>query len=188
VTNLNEEVAPKRMELLRELMPKATTVGVLVNPSSPVIAERFPRALEPTARAFGMQLHVVRASTEHDLDAAFASLAQVQADALLISPDDFFNSQVEQLAARALRQAMPAIYQHRRFAAAGDLASYGSNEREYYHLVGRQTGKILNGEKPADLPVQQSTQLELFINVNTAKTLGIALPLTLIGRADELIE
>jgi putative ABC transport system substrate-binding protein len=188
VTNLNEEVAPKRLEVLRELLPRATTIGVLVNPTSTTIAERFPLALQPTARALGMQLHVVHASTERDFDTVFAALAQLRADALVISPDDFFNSHGEQLAARALRQALPAIHQYRPFAAAGGLVSYGSNETEYYRLVGIQVGKVLNGEKPADLPVQQSTKVELIVNVKTAKALGVTLPLTLTVRADELIE
>ena len=188
VTNLNEEVAPKRLELLRELLPRAATIGVLVNPTSTTIAERFPLALQPTARALAMQLHVVHASAERDFDTVFAALAQLRADALVISPDDFFNSYGEQLAARALRQALPTIHQYRPFAAAGGLVSYGSNETEYDRLVGIQVGKVLNGEKPAELPVQQSTKVELIINLKTAKTLGITVPLTLSVRADELIE
>jgi putative ABC transport system substrate-binding protein len=188
VTNLNEEVGQKRLELLRDLLPKATTVAVLVNPTSSTIAERYMRVLQPTGRALGMQLHVLQASTEHDLDAAFQRVAQLGADALVISPDVFFSSQSEQIAARALRQAVPAIFQYRRFAAAGGLVSFGTDETEYYRLVGIQTAKILSGAKPADLPVRRSTKVELIINLKTATALGITVPPSIVARADEVVE
>jgi putative ABC transport system substrate-binding protein len=188
IANMNAEVGPKRLEILRELLPRATSVGVLVNPTSPALTEEFLRALQPAASAFGLQLHVLEANAERDLETAFASLAQLRADALVIGPDIFFNTHIEQLAALSLRHAVPTIYQYRPFAAAGGLVSYGTDEAEYYRLVGGYAGRILKGEKPADLPVQQSTKVELIINLKTARALGIAVPLSLLGRADEAIE
>jgi ABC-type uncharacterized transport system substrate-binding protein len=187
ITNLNVEVGPKRLELLRELLPTATIIAVLVNPTSP-IAEPFARAMQTAARTLGQQVHVLQASSEQDFDKVFADLAQLRAGALVISPDVFFNTRSEQLAALSLRHAVPAIYQYREFAAAGGLISYGSDETEYYRLIGVYAGKILKGEKPADLPVVQSTKVEMILNLKTAKTLGITVPLPLIGRADEVIE
>jgi ABC-type uncharacterized transport system substrate-binding protein len=187
VTNLNVEVAQKRLELLHELLPTATVIAALVNPTS-ALTEPFLQALQPAARALGVQLRVLQASTDRDLDAAFAKLVELRASALVISPDIFFNAHTEQLAALSLRHAMPTIFQHRTFVAAGGLLSYGSDESEYYRLVGIQAGKILKGEKPADLPVMQSTKVELMINLKTAKALGINVPLPLLGRADEVIE
>jgi ABC-type uncharacterized transport system substrate-binding protein len=157
--NLNVEVGPKRLELLRELMPMATSIAVLVNPTNPILTEEYSRALQAAAPAFGLQLHILHASTERDLDTVFATLFQLRAEALVIAPDIFFNARSEQLAAMALRHAMPAIYQYRAFVRAGGLISYGSSEKEYYRLVGIYTGKILKGEKPGDLPVQQSTKV-----------------------------
>jgi putative ABC transport system substrate-binding protein len=188
VTNQNAEIGGKRLEFLRELLPKVTTIAVLSNPTNATLAEQFLSALQATARTLGMQLHSVQASTERDLDAVFATLVQLRADALVIGPDVFFNSQGEQLAARALRHAMPTVYQYRPFAAAGGLVSYGASETEYYRLLGIQVGKILNGQKPADLPVQQSTKIELIINLGTAKALGITVPQSILARADEVIE
>jgi putative tryptophan/tyrosine transport system substrate-binding protein len=185
VTNLNVEVGQKRLELLRELLPAATNIAVLVNPSAPAVTEQFMRALQAAAPALGMQLHVVQASTDHDLDTVFAAL---RADALVIGPYLFFNSRMEQLGALTLRHAVPAIFTYRKFVAAGGLISYGANETESYRLVGIYTGKILKGAKPGDLPVQRSTKVELMINLKTAKALGITVPLVLSGRADELIE
>jgi putative ABC transport system substrate-binding protein len=187
VTNLNVEVAQKRLELLHELLPTATVIAALVNPTS-ALTEPFLQALQPAARALGVQLRVLQASTDRDLDAAFAKLVELRASALVISPDTFFNAHTEQLAALSLRHAMPTIFQQRTFVAAGGLLSYGSDESEYYRLVGIQAGKILKGEKPADLPVMQSTKVELMINLKTAKALGINVPLPLLGRADEVIE
>jgi putative ABC transport system substrate-binding protein len=169
------------------LLPTATIIAVLVNPTSP-IAEPFARAMQTAARTLGQQVHVLQASSEQDFDKVFADLAQLRAGALVISPDVFFNTRSEQLAALSLRHAVPAIYQYREFAAAGGLISYGSDETEYYRLIGVYAGKILKGEKPADLPVVQSTKVEMILNLKTAKTLGITVPLPLIGRADEVIE
>jgi putative ABC transport system substrate-binding protein len=188
ITNLNLELGPKRLELLRELIPTATIIALLINPTSPSIAEDFLRALQPAASTLRLQLHVLQASTEQDFDRAFAALAQLRADALLIMPDVFFNSRIEQLAALSLRHLVPAIFEYRPFVAAGGLISYGSDETEYYRLVGIYAGRILKGEKPADLPVVQSTKVELLINLKTAKALGITVPLALSGRADEVIE
>jgi putative tryptophan/tyrosine transport system substrate-binding protein len=188
VTNLNVEMGPKRLELLRELLPNATTIAVLINPNSRALGDRFLQALQPAARVLGMQLRVFNASTKSDIDTVFAALAQHQASALLLCPDVFFNSQVEQFAALGIRHAVPVMAHYRPFVKAGGLLSYSSDESEYYRLVGLQTGKILRGEKPADLPVMQSTKVELTINLKTAKALGITVPLSLLGRADEVIE
>jgi putative tryptophan/tyrosine transport system substrate-binding protein len=187
VANLNVEVGPKRLELLHELLPTATIIAVLENPTSPT-AEPFSRALQPAARALGLQLHVLHASTDRDFDTVFATLVQLRADALVISPDTFFGTRSEQLAGLALQHAVPAIYQYRPFAAAGGLMSYGSDQTEYYRLVGIYTGKVLKGEKPANLPVVQSTKVELIINLKTARALGLTVPLPLLGRPDEVIE
>jgi putative tryptophan/tyrosine transport system substrate-binding protein len=188
ITNLNVEVGPKRLELLRELLPTANIIAVLVNPTSPALAEPFVRTLTTAASTLGLTLHVLNASSDHDFDTVFATVAQLRADALVIGPDVFFNTRIEQLAALTLRHAMPAIYQYRPFVAAGGLISYGTDETEYYRLVGTYTGRILKGEKPADLPVVQSTKVELIINLKTAKALGLTVPLSLLGRADEVIE
>jgi putative tryptophan/tyrosine transport system substrate-binding protein len=188
ITNLNVEVGPKRLELLRELVPNATIIALLVNPTNPSLAEPFTRAIKAAAGTLGLQLHVLEASSDQDIDRAFAALVQLRTDALVIMPDVFFNTRTRELAALALRHGMPAIYAYRPFVAAGGLISYGADETQYYHLLGAYTGKILKGERPADLPVQQSTKVELIINLKTAKALGITVPLALSGRADELIE
>jgi len=188
VTNLGVEVGPKRLELLHELLPTATAIAVLVNPANPALAEPFLRSLQPVARALGVQLHVLNASTDRDFDTVFATLAQLRAAALLIMPDVLFTTRAEQLAALSLRYAVPTICEYRPFTAAGGLVSYGSDEVEYYRLVGIYAGKILKGEKPANLPVVQSTKVELIINLKTANTLGVKVPQPLVGRADEVIE
>ena len=187
VTNLNVDVGQKRLELLRELLPTASIIAVLSNPTSQ-LSEPFLQALQPAARALGLQLHVLNASADRDFDTVFATLVQLRVSALLISPDNFFNNRAEQLAALSLRHAVPAIYQYRPFVAAGGLISYGSNETEYYRLAGSYAGRILKGEKPADLPVVQSTKVELILNLKTAKALGLTVPMSLLGRADEIIE
>jgi len=187
VTTLNVELGPKRLELLHELMPTATVVALLVNPTN-ASSEAISRELQAAARALGLQLHVQHASAERDFDAAFAALIRLRAGALVIGPDIFFLARSEQLAALTVRHAMPAIFQYRPFAAAGGLMSYGTDETEYYRLVGIYAGRVLKGEKPSDLPVQQATKVELIINLKTAKSLGITVPLPLIGRADEVIE
>jgi|SRR5215472_3973782 len=188
VTNQNAQTGPKRLELVRELLPKAARVAVIVNPASPTMVEQFRRSMEPAARSLGIEIHILQASTRSDLDAAFATSRQMRADALIIDPDIFFNSQTEDLAVRALRDAIPAIYQYRRFAEAGGLMSYGASDAEYYRLFGAQVGKILRGAKPAELPVEQATKIELIINLKTAKALGLTIPQSILARADEVIE
>ena len=188
VTLLFVEVAPKRLELLHELIPAARVMGLLVNPANPSIAEGNASGALSAARTLGLELHVLNASTEADFDAVFASLIQLRAGGLVIGGDPFFTSRQEQLAALAVRHAVPAVYENREFAAAGGLMSYGGNLPGSYGVVGIYTARILKGEKPADLPVQQSTKVELFLNLKTAKALGITVPLPLLGRADEVIE
>jgi putative ABC transport system substrate-binding protein len=187
-TQLSVEVGPKRLELARELFPGATTVALLVNPANP-LAATVSKELQAVADTLGLRLHVLHASTEADFEAAFATTAQLRAAALVIStPDPWFGSHPAQLGALALRHRVPAIYQLREFAAAGGLMSYGGSIADTYHLAGVYTGRILKGEKPADLPVVQSTKVELILNLKTAKALGITVPLPLSGRADEIIE
>src|SRR5439155_20184262 len=186
-TNLNTELGPKRLELLRELVPAATPVALLVNPPSS-LGEPDTRPLQAAARVLGLRLHVLHASTERDFDTAFARLVQLRASGLVIGTDAFFVSASEQLALLALRHAVPTIFQYREFAAAGGLMSYGGSRTDANRLAGIYTGRILKGEKPADLPVQQTTKVELIINMKTAKALGLTFPLTLLGRADEVIE
>ena len=187
-TQLTVEVGPKRLELARELFPGATTFALLVNPANP-LAATVSKDLQAVADTLGVRLHVLHASTEADFEAAFATAAQLRAAALVISTaDPLFNSHAAQLGALALRHRVPAIYQYREFAAAGGLMSYGGYATDTYRLGGVYTGRILKGEKPADLPVQQATKVELIINLKTAKALGISVPLPLSGRADELIE
>jgi putative tryptophan/tyrosine transport system substrate-binding protein len=188
ITNLGVEVGPKRLELLRELLPTATAIAVLVNPANPALAEAYLKDLQPVASNLGVQLHVLSASTDRDFDPVFARLAQLRASALLIMPDVFFTTRAEQLAALSLRNAVPAIYEYRPFTAAGGLVSYGPDEVEYYRLLGIYTGKVLKGEKPGNLPVVQSTKVELILNLKTAKALGLNVPQPLVGRADEVIE
>jgi putative tryptophan/tyrosine transport system substrate-binding protein len=186
VTNLNVEVGQKRLELLRELLPAARIIAVLVDPSdAPILTEEFLHIMQAAAAALGMELHVLNASTDRDLDTVFATL---RADALVIGPYLFFTSRFERLGALSLLHAVPAIFSNRPFVAAGGLISYGGDEKETYRLVGLYAGKILKGSNPGDLPVQRATKVELIINLKTAKSLGIAVPLALSGRADELIE
>jgi putative ABC transport system substrate-binding protein len=187
VTSLFDEVAPKRLELMHELVPTATTMALLVNPSNPN-AEAQSRDMQAAGRTLGLQLHVLHASTDRDLDALFAAAAQLRADALVIGPDPYLNSRFEQLSALTVRHAIPTIFFTREFAAAGGLMSYGADGADLYHTVGLYTGRILKGEKPADLPVQQATKVELVINLKTAKALGLTVPLALLTRADEVIE
>jgi putative ABC transport system substrate-binding protein len=187
VTTLTSEVGPKRLELLRELLPTAATIGLLINPANPGTTTGTGN-FQIAARMLGVRLLELKASAEREFDAVFAALRQQQAGGLVIGADQFFNSQIEQLAALALRNAVPTIFQYREFAAAGGLMSYGASNKEAYQLAGVYTGRILKGEKPADLPVQQATRIELTINMKTAKALGLTFPLTLLGRADEVIE
>src|SRR5262245_56153517 len=187
VTSLNVEVGPKRLELLHELAPAVNIVGLLVNPNNPN-AQTLSRDLPAVAGKLGLQLHVLHASNERDFDRVFAELVQRRAGGLVIGSDAFMSSHSEKLAALALRHALPAIYQYPEFTAAGGLMSYGSSVTELYQTAGVYAGRILKGEKPADLPVQQSTKVELIVNLKTAKTLGLTVPLPLLGRADQVIE
>jgi putative tryptophan/tyrosine transport system substrate-binding protein len=187
VSNLNVELGPKRLELLRELVPAAAIIALLINPTNPN-AETLLRDHQLAARTLDLQLHVVHASTERDIDTAFATLIQMRARALVIGPDTFFISQSKQLAALTVRHAIPAIFQYREFPLAGGLMSYGGSLTDAYRLVGVYTGRILKGEKPHNLPVQQSTKAELIINLNTAKALRLEIPPALLARADEVIE
>ena len=188
VTQSNAEIAPKRLELLHELLPTARTMALLVNPDEPAIAEPTAKEVVAAARILGLELHVLNASSEADFDGVFAKLSQLQAGGLVIVAGPGFTGHREQLGSLTLRHAMPAIFQHRAFTAAGGLMSYGSDITDAYRLTGIYTGRILKGDKPADLPVQQATKVELYINLKTAKALGIYIPLPLSGRANELIE
>jgi len=188
VTQLNWEPIPKRLELLHELLPVAGVMALLVNPTDSVYAEMQVRATLAAARTLGLKLHVLNASTERDFDAVFAKLIELQAGGLVIGGDALFNGHVKQLAALAVQHAVPAVYQWREFAEAGGLLSYGSEVTDAYRLAGVYTGRVIKGDKPKDLPVQQATKVELFINLKTAKALGITFPITLLGRADEVIE
>jgi putative ABC transport system substrate-binding protein len=161
---------------------------LLINPSNSTNAENLSRDHRAAARILGVELHVLHASNERDFETVFATLTQRRVGGLVIGTDAFFNTRIEQLAALALRHALPTIYQYREFTSAGGLMSYGGSLTEAFRLVGAYTGRILKGEKPADLPVQQATRVELTINMKTAKALGITFPLTLLGRADEVIE
>ena len=187
VTTLNFAIGPKRLELLHELVPTATIIALLVNPTN-LTAETQSRDLQAAARTLGLHLHVLHASTERDFDTVFATLVQLRATALIIGTDVLFINRSEQLAALTVRHAVPTITNYREFAAAGGLMSYGGSLTDLYRTVGAYIGRILKGEKPADLPVQQFTKVELVINLKTAKVLGLTIPLPLLGRADEVIE
>jgi putative ABC transport system substrate-binding protein len=188
VTSMNMELGPKRLELLRELLPAANVIALLVNPTNPTITQSMSRDLQSAAHGFGLQLHILNANTEADFDSVFATLSKLRAGALVIAPDALFISRNEQLADLTVRHAIPAIAQFRDFAVAGGLMSYGGSFTDGARQVGIYTGRILRGEKPADLPVQQMVKLELVINLKTAKSLGLTIPLSLLGRADEVIE
>jgi putative ABC transport system substrate-binding protein len=188
VTQASDEVAPKRLELLHELLPRAGVLALLVNPTAPQLAEPQTREVLSAAQAFGIDLHVLNASTEQDFNGIFTKLTELRAGGLLIGGDAFFTSHAKQLAALTVQHAIPAIYQWREFAAAGGLMSYGSDIRDAHRLVGIYAGRILKGDKPADLPVQQATKVEMYINLKTARALGITIPLPLSGRADEIFE
>jgi putative ABC transport system substrate-binding protein len=188
VTQLTAELIPKRLELLHELVPAAGVMALLVNPTDSVYANVQSSQALAAAHTLGLELHVLHASTERDFDAVFAKLIELRAGGLVISGDPVFVSGSEQLAALTVRHSVPAVYGSREFAAAGGLASYGGVITEAYRLAGIYTGRILKGDKPADLPVQQTTKVELYINLKTAKALGITVPLPLSGRADELFE
>ena len=184
---LTSELTGKRLELARELVPAAAVVAVLINPKSPE-AEPQLRDVQTAARAIGQQIHILNASTERDVDTAFATLVQQLDGALLVTNDAFFHDQREQLVALAARHAVPTIYDRRAYAAAGGLISYGTHYVGAFRQLGIYTARILNGTKPADLPVEQSAKFELVINLKTAKVLGLDVPPTLLARADEVIE
>jgi putative ABC transport system substrate-binding protein len=188
VTQLNSEVIPKRLELLHELLPSAGVIALLINPTDSVYAEIQSRDALAAAHTLGLDLRIVNASMERDFDSVFANLIHLRAGGLVIGGDALFNSRIEQIAALTVQQAVPAVYQWREFAAAGGLLSYGSQVTDAYRVAGVYTGRVLRGDKPADLPVQQATKVELFINLKTAKALGLDVPPTLLARADEVIE
>jgi ABC-type uncharacterized transport system substrate-binding protein len=187
VTDLAAELGQKHLELLHEAVATARIVALLVNPTNPN-AEILPRELKAAGHNLGVVLHVLHASNERDFAAAFAALSKLRAGALVIGTDAFFNRQSEQLGALTVQHAVPAIHALRPFVVAGGLMSYGGSLTESYRLAGLYTGKILNGAKSADLPVQQSTKVELIINMKTARLLGLTIPPTLLARADEVIE
>ena len=187
VTILISTLGPKRLELLHELLPSTSTIALLVNPNNPNVGADAPET-EAAANALGRRLEVLTATTERDLETAFTTMVERQAGALVVMPDPFFFARREQLVALAARYAVPTIYPVREFAVAGGLMSYGGSLPEVYRQLGIHTGKILKGAKPADLPVMQAVKIELVINLKTAKTLSLTFPITLLGRADEVIE
>ena len=184
---IGNELIAKRLELLSQLVPRARLIAVLVNPKE-ANAERVIRDVQEAARTKGLQLHVLKASSESDIDAAFASLVQLHAGALVVAADPFLSSRREQLVALASHHAVPSIYAWREFADSGGLISYGASLTSVYRLVGQYAGKVLKGAKPADLPVQQPTTFQLVINLKTAKALGLPVPKSMLTRADEVIE
>ena len=187
IANLDAELGPKQLQLLRELIPNAAAFGVLADPAFPSIQSQIAD-LQTAARTLGLQLIVVNAGTAGDLEPAFATFFQEHVGAVLVSESAFFPRRAEQLAALATRRALPAIFQFREFVVAGGLMSYGSSQGYFYHQSGILTGRILKGEKPADLPVEQITKIELVINAKTAKALGLTIPETLLATADEVIQ
>ena len=187
VTILDVELGPKRLDLLRELVPTAAIIAALINPTN-ANAEIEAKDLQTAARTLGLQLHILQASSDRDFDSIFADIVRLRVGGLVIGGDPFFNSRSERLGALALQHSVPAIYQFHAFAAYGGLVGYGASLIDAYRLVGVYAGRILKGEKPADLPVQQATKIELIINLKTAKALGLTVPLTLQTSADEVIE
>ena len=187
VTPLNDDLAPKLLEWLHELVPKAAIIGYLVNPKN-ATSDNLSRQVRVAERTIGQRVHILHASSEHDFEPAFATLDQIRAGGLCVQGDTFFNSRREQLVALATRHSIPTVYAFRDYAAAGGLMSYGTSLWDAYREVGVYAGRILKGEKPADLPVQQSVKVELVVNLKTAKALGLTFPLSLLGRADEVIE
>ena len=187
-SDLLVELHPKRLELLSELVPQARVIALLVNPNSASAAAQITREVQDAARTRGMQLPILKAGTENEIDAAFATLLQLHADGLVVSSEPFFTSRREQLVGLAARHAVPAIYALREFAASGGLISYGPSVTSTFRQLGIYAGRILKGAMPADLPVQQPTTFELVINLNTAKQLGLTVPPLILARATEVIE
>jgi ABC-type uncharacterized transport system substrate-binding protein len=188
LTTLNHALVAKRMELLHEAAPRTRSVAVLVNPTSPTLTKTTIEDAQGAARSLGLELHILYASTEADLEEAFAKMIRLQAGGLVVGTDAFFSGRLEQLAALSIRNAVPTVYQFREFAAVGGLMGYGGSLAEAFRGTGVYSGRILKGDKTGDLPVQQVTKLELYINLKTAKALGLDFPLPLIGRADEVVE
>jgi putative tryptophan/tyrosine transport system substrate-binding protein len=187
VSGLSVELVPKRLELLHELVPTASTIALLVNPTNPN-SIRQTREVQAAAHMLGLELHILHASNEHEFGTAFAELERRKAGALVLGADGFFIRRTAELAALTERHRIPTIFQDREFAVAGGLASYGASYTDAYRLFGTYAGRLLKGEKPAELPVQQATKVELVINMQTAKALGLDVSLPLLGRADEVIE
>jgi putative tryptophan/tyrosine transport system substrate-binding protein len=185
--HISADTAPKRLDLLHELMPAQKVVGLLLNPTNP-LTKSVATAVQAAAGSLGLELQIVHARTDEELDASFASLPGIHVGALVIGTDPFFTSQIEKLALMSLRLRMPAIYQYREYTAAGGVMSYGGSITSSYYNAGLYVGRILKGEKPADLPVQLSTKIELFFNLKSAKELGLTVPPSLLARADEVIE
>jgi putative ABC transport system substrate-binding protein len=188
VAQMNITITPKRLELLHELVPNARIMALLVNPADPTIAAAQSSGVSTAAQSLGIELHVLTASTERDFDAMFAKLTQLRAGGLVIGGGAFLLGRQKQLGELTLRHAMPAVSESRAFVSGGGLISYGASIADAYRLVGVYVARILKGDKPADLPVQQSTKVELYINLKTAKALGLNVPNTLVGRADEVVE
>src|SRR5262245_7383772 len=187
VVFLGTALAAKRLEIMSELAPKASTIGFLLNPNNPSAATEM-REVEAAARAMGKRVVILRTGTDREIEMASAALVRQRVDGLTIAADAFFNARLNQIVALAAHQAMPAIHFSRQFVAAGGLMSYGSSLTDGYHQAGLYAGRILKGDKPADLPVMQATKIELVINLRAARTLGLDVPPTLLARADEVIE
>jgi len=188
VSQTNVEIAPKRLQLLHEVIATAKVIGLLINPNDGALAESYTKGVQSAAQGLGLDLHVLNASATGELDGLFARVHQLGAGGLVISGGAFLTNHAEQLAVLAIRHAVPTIFQSREFALAGGLLSYGAAITEAYRLVGNYAGRILKGERTADLPVQQATKVAMFINLKTARALGLTIPLPLLGRADEVIE
>ncbi len=188
VTVLGVELMAKRLSLIRDVLPAATTIAVLVNPANPIQTETETRDVQVAANALGLRVVILRASSPGEIESAFTTVVSEGASALVVSGETFFLTQPDQLVALAARHSIPTIYENRRFTAGGGLMNYGTSVVDASRLVGTYTGRILNGEQPANLPVQQATKVEFVINLKTAKALGLTFPLKLLGRADEVIE
>jgi putative ABC transport system substrate-binding protein len=187
-TAMTLEVGTKWLQLLHEIVPTATAFAVLINPTSPDLAEAQTKDLQAAARTLGLQIHLLTASTDRDFGTAFATIAELRAGGLIISSDSFFFAHIEHLAALATRYKVPAVFGFREFTTFGGLMSYGADLTDQHRTIGGYVGRILKGEKPADLPVQQSTKVHLIVNLKTAKALGLDVPAALVARADEVIE